>query len=403
LAIILPFLKKVAFDIRSEARKKSLALKFIQIVGLGLVVSFAPDIYYQNWFNLIFLLAALLLLLLLRFFIQKNYLNLPITVLAVFINCTIFYFSAVQGKAAGNHYFFIPVILGIPFIYSLKSKGLVIFNIAFTLALLALLEISAFDWFEDQQPGAAVTRIYEAVNLIIVLGVLIFFIFQILHNQEMAKSKSRELQLALQDKIDLKNTLIKEIHHRTKNNMQLISSLLNIQKSTTKNEELKNFIHDTNHRIQAISRIHNQLLDSGTENTIELGQYLMALSTDMVNSYVGDPERFSLELKADHCILDTKKVTLIGLMVNEILSNALKHAYPETQKGKIYVHLSKHEAFIQLNTGDYGKGLMDDCEPKGSWGIRLIQTFARDLNAVMEMKNEQGVHFSIQIPIESVG
>jgi two-component sensor histidine kinase len=211
-------------------------------------------------------------------------------------------------------------------------------------------------------------------------------------------SRLKEQEENLEKVIEQKNTLFKELHHRIKNNLQLVSSLLNLKSMSIEDEHLKTFARETDTRIKSISKIHDQLLKLEEIDRLDLKAYLEQLCENLLHTYTLEPSRYEIQYDLVPLKLHIDKALILGLITNEIVSNALKYAYPRDQGGEIYLKLKKKQEGYLLMVGDHGVGLKSHPTTSGapSLGLELIRHFCMQIEANLEETTEQGVHYRIE-------
>lgn len=186
-------------------------------------------------------------------------------------------------------------------------------------------------------------------------------------NKEIEERKKAEemLQASLQEKI----ALFKEIHHRTYNNMQIISSLLNLQISMSNNEIISSVFQEMIDRIQSMAQVHQLLYSTQSLSSINFKDYLYKITDLLTRSYLHDPDavKFNLDLQDINLGLDT--AIPCGLVVNELITNSIKYAFPEGGKGEIYIELNTKNEMIYIKIHDNGKGFPDGFDPRKSKGM----------------------------------
>jgi two-component sensor histidine kinase len=194
-----------------------------------------------------------------------------------------------------------------------------------------------------------------------------------------------------------KDLLIAEIHHRVKNNLQLIVSLLESQTAFLKEGDALKALQISQNRIQAISMVHQKLYLTDNITTINLGTYLTELTAYLSDSFsISGQIQFQLDFQEVE--VSISKAVSIGLILNEIVINAIKHAYPGNKQGSVFVSLSnENERFVHLKIKDDGKGLPEglDINSRNSLGFRLIRGLCHELQATLEVHNNPGVQFDI--------
>ncbi len=195
-----------------------------------------------------------------------------------------------------------------------------------------------------------------------------------------------------------KELLLREIHHRVKNNLQVISSLLSLQSDEVRDSASKEILLESQHRVKTMALIHEKLYGSRDMDGINFGEYLRDLVAYLASSYRLTNADTNVVVDAQDVNLDLEKAVPCGLIVNELVSNSLKYAFPGGRKGKIQVRLSLfQETGVQLAISDDGVGL-----PKGfriesaeSLGLRLVRSLADQLDASLKVNNGTGTSFEL--------
>lgn len=197
-----------------------------------------------------------------------------------------------------------------------------------------------------------------------------------------------------------KEMLIKELYHRTKNNMQVISSLLGLKASTTEDPELLQTLNDMINRIQTISLVHEKLYRSKSLSKVDLREYITELVYLLLRSYSPAPDKIKLQLELNSVETEIDMAVPLGLVINEIISNSLKYAFPGEQKGIVSITLSMNEEnVVELSIYDNGKGI-DVTSPKSNkptLGTILISSIVEDqLRGEVHKKTNNGTHYQIK-------
>lgn len=209
-----------------------------------------------------------------------------------------------------------------------------------------------------------------------------------------------QLQQSLQEKI----VLLKEIHHRVKNNMQVVSSLLSLQtRDISSPRELEMFVNSQN-RIKTMALIHEKLYHSDDLARVDFSDYIPALVDDLFETYKISPQDIELEVEVSDVLLDLDQAIPCGLMLNELISNSLKYAFPNGRKGKISVQLGPNKkGDTRLVVQDNGIGLPEgfDYRKSKSLGLQLISILSRQLQGGIELRSEAGTAFAITFPVRS--
>ena len=207
------------------------------------------------------------------------------------------------------------------------------------------------------------------------------------------KIKEQELSTALSEK----NILFKELHHRIKNNLNMIVSLLSLNSRVSKNSDLKEFVNETQNRIYSIAKTHDQLLKLEELDKLNVKDYLIDLVKNIVNSYNTDRSIYELRMDIESHIIHVDKILTIGLLTNEIVSNTLKHAYDPCLGGVIEIKFQKQNSHYYFIIKDEGEGF----EPKesNSIGLKLIELFVAQLSGKVTRESGAGVKYIIEIPL----
>ena len=207
------------------------------------------------------------------------------------------------------------------------------------------------------------------------------------------------LHQSLQEKV----VLLKEIHHRVKNNMQVVSSLLSLQtRDITSPRELEMFVNSQN-RIKTMALIHEKLYQSDDLARVDFSDYIPALIASLFETYKISPQDISLQVDVVDVLLDLDQAIPCGLMLNELISNSLKYAFPNGRKGKITVQLGPYKEGTRLVVRDDGVGLPEgfDYRKSKSLGLQLINILSRQLQGGIELRSESGTEFAITFPAHS--
>jgi PAS domain S-box-containing protein len=199
-----------------------------------------------------------------------------------------------------------------------------------------------------------------------------------------------------------KENLLREIHHRVKNNMQVVSALLVLQSKKTKDRKILEMFRDSEHRIKTMALIHEKLYQSRSFGTIDFSEYLTRLLQYLFRSYEERSARVSLELQVKDVSLDIDTALPCSLIINELVSNSLKYAFPDGKPGKICIRVRREGAKgYAMEIGDNGIGLPPglDLEKTGTLGLRLVHGLAvNQLGGSIEPGTGKGTSFIIRFP-----
>jgi PAS domain S-box-containing protein len=206
-------------------------------------------------------------------------------------------------------------------------------------------------------------------------------------------------ELALQSSVAEKEVLLREIHHRVKNNMQVISSLLNLQAHTVEDARLGKMLHESQSRVRAMALIHEILYESGKLVRIDLGEYVTKLSTSLVRMYGSEPGTIDLRVRAEDVVLGVDDTVPCGLVINELLSNSLKYAFRDNRPGEIRIEASRDvNGEIVLVVSDNGVGIPAEIEINNAdtMGLRLVIGLVEtQLGGDVKLDRSNGTCFTI--------
>jgi PAS domain S-box-containing protein len=210
---------------------------------------------------------------------------------------------------------------------------------------------------------------------------------------------SKRNEELLRDSLAEKVLLLKEVHHRVKNNMQIISTLLDFQAEGIRDGEAVKAFRDCQDRIKAMALIHERLYESTDMASIDFAGYVEGLSTYLFNTYLIDPGRIRLNIEAYGISLGIDRAIPCGLIINELLSNALKHAFPGNLKGEVNVVFHRGgDGFITLGVSDNGVGLPPglDYTRAETLGLQLVNMLVRQLRGEASVETGTGTAFAIR-------
>jgi len=201
-----------------------------------------------------------------------------------------------------------------------------------------------------------------------------------------------------------KDVLLREIHHRVKNNLQIVTSLLSLQSTSTDNPEILNILRESQLRVRTMALAHEKIYQSKAISTINLGEYLKTLADEMVTLQSGEKMFIELEFEYDDIMVEMERCIPLGLITNEIISNSLKHAFTG-DRGKISVSLRKTGDNCVLEISDNGRGLPAgfNIEELTSLGMQLVANLVRQIDGELEYGNRDGACFRITFPLTDRG
>jgi len=201
-----------------------------------------------------------------------------------------------------------------------------------------------------------------------------------------------------------KETLLKEIHHRVKNNLQVIVSLLRLQARNLQDPQARAMFEESQNRVYSISLVHEMLYGAGDLAQIDFSAYLLTLTKGLTDSWQGTGASVRVAVEAAGVQLGVDTAIPCGLIITELVTNALKHAFPNAAAGCIrVVAVTEPEGWLQLTVQDDGVGFAEDLKLRrsGSLGLKLVDSLVRQLGAKMEIGRDGGSRFRIHFQLPS--
>ena len=207
------------------------------------------------------------------------------------------------------------------------------------------------------------------------------------------KNIENQLQISIEDK----ELLLRELHHRVKNNLMIISSLLNLQSAYIKDEESRTIFKESQNRARSMALIHERLYQSTDLKRIDFGDYIRTLANDLYHTYVMDTSLIKLNVDVDDIRLDINTSIPLGLILNELVTNSLKHAFPHSSSGEIDIIFHTQDKSYLLEVKDDGIGFNENIDYKNtdSLGLRLVTNLTDQIEGKIEFSNKSGTSFKI--------
>ena len=212
-------------------------------------------------------------------------------------------------------------------------------------------------------------------------------------------AERQKAEEAIRASLQEKEVLLKEIHHRVKNNLQVISSILHLQGRKIDDPRYQHIFGECQDRVRTMALVHEKLYRSPSLSAIDLAEEIRDLVSMLASSHA--PPNVRLEVQAESAISDIHTAVPVGLLINEMVSNALKHAFPDGRRGRVNVTLRRLEPErLLLSVRDDGAGLPEgfDWDSANSLGLTTIQALARQIRAKVEVRQQGGAEFALTFP-----
>lgn len=223
--------------------------------------------------------------------------------------------------------------------------------------------------------------IYENDKVVEVSGIA--------HNITEKKHVQQRMELSLKEK----EVLLREVHHRVKNNMQVISSILNLQSSYVSDDYALTLLKESQNRIKTMAYIHESLYQNKSFTSVNFSDYVYTLVNNIVQSYSYSSEKIKLDLNIEKITLSLDSSIPAGLIINELITNSIKHAFPGERQGLITFNLRCENNFVFLELKDNGVGFATgvDFENSHSLGLQLVNTLIEQIEGELKFKSQKGI------------
>ena len=201
-----------------------------------------------------------------------------------------------------------------------------------------------------------------------------------------------------------KEVLLKEVHHRVKNNLQVVSSLLYLQSQAIESKQILEILQDSMNRIKSMALVHEQLYQSENLAEIDFGEYVRSISPQLFRAHKSNDSEVVLCVDVKDIFLTVEKAIPCALILNELISNALKYAFPEGRSGEIRINLYEEGDSLIFIVSDTGVSISEDVDIQHaeSLGLKLVRDLAtRQLHGTVELDRAEGTMFTIVFPITS--
>jgi PAS domain S-box-containing protein len=221
--------------------------------------------------------------------------------------------------------------------------------------------------------------------------------------RKLAEAQLRAGEERIKAALHEKEVLLKEIHHRVKNNLQVIASLLYLQSGQLKDPDDRALFEDTQNRVKSMALIHESLYRTGDLARFNFARYIDSLSTELLQSYAAGTSHIRLHTDLDELVFDLDTAVPCGLILNELLSNALKYAFPDGRPGDIHVVLRAEVGHMTLSVRDTGVGLPADLDFRHteSLGLQIVSMLTEQLGGTITLTRELGTAFTVTFPYDT--
>ncbi|QNF33401.1 sensor histidine kinase [Adhaeribacter swui] len=234
------------------------------------------------------------------------------------------------------------------------------------------------------------------MGVLVISGVIFGLQFRTIRRKNSLLNSQNEQINEQAEKLKL---LMKELHHRVKNNLQIVSSLLSLQSNRLQDEDARKAVKVGRQRIEAMSLIHRSLYQQDQPNLVNMPEYITDLVESLMESFGVDKNQLTLDLHVSVTELDVDKALPLGLIINEWVTNAFKYAYQYVPEPRLSISLHDSNG-LQLHIQDNGPGLPAAIweKPQTSFGLKLVKVLSKQLNGNCSVENHHGTTFTLHIP-----
>ncbi|MBC7696132.1 MAG: sensor histidine kinase [Burkholderiales bacterium] len=342
------------------------------------------------------------------YFNYRKLYNYATYAFVITINLSVFVLCQEYTPGVGNYLYYFPMIFCVALIHnpSMPNKRTVIF---FIITLVSFLCSWAIDipLLKNQTitgEDNATLLVYNSILAFIITIILVYLIVKLINRQNDEAinllHKEQKAQLVVTQSLKEKDVLLAEIQHRVKNNLAIITGLLNLQAEKAPCEESRLLMIESKNRVLSIAMVHDRLYKKDNLSRINLQLYLSELVQELVKSFPINKEEVEIIEDLDKVEIEITKAVPIGLIINEALTNSLKHAFKnETEKPVIKIKVKQIYDRINISLCDNGLGFSDTNNRKETaLGLSLIESLADQIDAKVVFKNEGGACVSMVFP-----
>jgi two-component sensor histidine kinase len=240
-------------------------------------------------------------------------------------------------------------------------------------------------------------------STIIVLAVLIIIMWTNINMRKDVENKLRDSEKQLKQSLKEKEIMLSEIHHRVKNNMQVISSLVALQAGMVKDEYDYRLFIECQNRIKSMALVHEKLYHTENLSHINLQEYIEELVNEIISIEEVDTKKIKVKITVEEILLDLDRTILCGLIINELISNAYKYAFPDGEEGDISISFEKEVDIYRLIVEDTGIGMeekeVSNISQGNTLGLQLIESLVLQLHGTKIFSGSRGVYVAISFPV----
>ncbi|MES2837424.1 MAG: sensor histidine kinase [Bacteroidota bacterium] len=391
-----------------KKRQVVLTNQFATVSGLALISGGIVDLFIGELLLgiIVALCGPLQLITLLLNKFQKH--NLASFVSMLMVNFAIFYFSSYCGFEAGVYLYYLPYMVGIAIMFELNSNRLqFLVHFSLTIFFLFVLNLTREGLFFNAMLSEYSLRMMFFNNSIASTILIAYFIFVINksnlefnENLQQILAQKNQAEFVLKTSLTEKETLLAEVHHRVKNNLAVVTSLLSLKMDSVSNPYTKQVLLECRNRVMSMSLIHEKLYRTKDFSNLNFRMYVDELIEEIKKSYPLEDKKITINVVSQNIFLDLPAAIPCGLLLNELVTNSYKHAFKNSDSGEINISVTQKDSEIELIVSDNGIGFNADADDSHSLGLILVESLTEQLDGKGAFIFSEGTKFILTFNIK---
>ena len=398
--------------INAQNEKSKILQHFIFSEVISLFFGVLYRIYYNNWEMVPMLAFFAMVAIIAQVFNYKGNYKVAKHILFISTNLLMYFTAFSIGLKTGIYLFYFPIVLSYSFLLDIKSKQELMFYFAFTLflflSILFNIQLIQFIVIQKYESPKFQFEIMAFLSFLLVLYQTYLYVTDRESTQKKLIQTIRDLKISenkhLQD-IKEKEVLLAEVYHRVKNNLSVVSSLINLQMNTIDHEYTKSALMDCKNRVNSMAMIHQKFYEGKNYSKIDFKAYIEGLVDEIKFAYNIKNKNISVESYIDPEInFDLNVAIPCGIILNELISNSFKHAFNNQDTGKIGVSIERENNLFLLRIVDNGSGFeyKNKIESSKTLGLILIQSLSEQLDGTFQYFGNKGADFRLLFKASSL-
>ncbi|MBN9293374.1 MAG: sensor histidine kinase [Flavobacteriia bacterium] len=355
-----------------------------------------------NGFYLIGSLMAAFTLIQLLAIPFKKYNNLMFanTIILLFSGVNLSLYLILFNFSSHTYLFAIPLLMSVVFLYPYSCYKHIIASIISILLFICIsiyLSVSYPSLISNYKYPYFFSGYNDVVPVVLLMLITIYFgktRYVLSKKLSQIQEENKEQQQKLKETIEDKNVLLSEIHHRTKNNLSIVYSMINIQRHSVDDPKLKQILLDSANRIHSMKVVHQKLYDKEEFLNVNLREYVYELVSELTRTFFENENDIHISFDVDEIYLFSSQAIPCSLIINEVLTNSIKYAFP-SGKGKIAIKIKGLGSQILVQISDNGIGFDIQNRSKSSLGMVLVEALSNQLNGTYEYSINNGTTFAL--------